>query len=70
VALAHLDGDWYASTMTCLRQIAPRLVPGAAIVVDDYDAWSGCRRAVDEYFQKHSDGFRLERRTRLHIVRR
>ncbi len=23
VAFAHLDGDWYESTMTCLRRIAP-----------------------------------------------
>lgn len=25
VALAHLDGDWYASTMTCLTRITPLL---------------------------------------------
>ena len=28
VAFAHLDGDWYESTMTCLTRIAPLLVPG------------------------------------------
>ena len=27
VALAHLDGDWYESTRTCLERIEPRLVP-------------------------------------------
>jgi predicted O-methyltransferase YrrM len=68
VALAHLDGDWYESTMTCLERIAPLLVPGGRIVLDDYDKWSGCRAAVDEYFAGR-DGFRFERRARLHVVR-
>ena len=68
VALAHLDGDWYESTMTCLTRIAPLLVPGGRIVLDDYYHWSGCRRAVDEYFQDR-DGYRLQHGTRLHVVR-
>jgi asparagine synthase (glutamine-hydrolysing) len=68
VALAHLDGDWYASTMTCLTRIAPLLSVGGRLVIDDYDTWSGCRAAVDEYFAGRG-GFRFERRGRLHIVR-
>jgi hypothetical protein len=68
VAFAHLDGDWYESTMTCLERIAPLVVPGGRIVLDDYYAWSGCRAAVDEYF-KDRDGFRLEHRAKLHVVR-
>lgn len=68
VALAHLDGDWYESTMTCLTRIAPLLAPGGRFVVDDYDLWSGCRTAVDEYFADRP-GFRFERHGKLHIVR-
>lgn len=68
VAFAHLDGDWYESTMTCLERIAPRLVPGGRIVLDDYNKWSGCRNAVDEYFAGR-DGFRLEQRAKLHVIR-
>jgi asparagine synthase (glutamine-hydrolysing) len=68
VAFAHLDGDWYESTRTCLERIAPRLVPGGRIVLDDYYTWSGCRRAVDEYFTAH-DGFRLEHGAKLRVVR-
>jgi asparagine synthase (glutamine-hydrolysing) len=68
VAFAHLDGDWYESTMTCLTRIAPLLSPGGRIVLDDYYHWSGCRTAVDEYFADR-DGFRLERRGKLHVVR-
>jgi hypothetical protein len=68
VAIAHLDGDWYESTMTCLTRIAPLVVPGGRIVLDDYYTWSGCRTAVDEYF-KDRKGFRLEHGSRLHVVR-
>jgi hypothetical protein len=38
------------------------------MVIDDYDAWTGCRRAVDEYFGGRS-GYRIERRSRLHVVK-
>lgn len=68
VALAHLDGDWYESTMTCLTRIAPSLARGGRFVIDDYDIWSGCRKAVDEYFAASTD-FRFEHRGKLHIVR-
>ena len=68
VAFAHLDGDWYESTMTCLTRIAPLVVPGGRIVLDDYGKWSGCRAAVDEYFAGR-DGFRLEQRAKLHVIR-
>jgi O-methyltransferase len=68
IAFAHLDGDWYESTMTCLTRIAPLLVPGGRIVLDDYYKWSGCRMAVDEYFADR-DGFRFEQRARLHVIR-
>ncbi len=68
VAVAHVDGDWYRSTMTCLVRIAPLVVPGGRIILDDYYKWSGCRTAVDEYFAEH-DGFRLEHGPKLHAVR-
>jgi len=68
VAFAHLDADWYEATMTCLTRIAPLLVPGGRIVLDDYYTWSGCRAAVDEYFADR-DGFRLEHRAKLHVIR-
>jgi hypothetical protein len=70
VALAHLDGDWYESTMTCLERIVPHLSVGGRLVIDDYDAWSGCRKAVDEFFATGGEGYEFERRSRLHIVKR
>ena len=70
VALAHIDGDWYESVMTCLRRVGPHLVPGGVLVIDDYDNYSGCRRAVDEYFRDRPSEYEFVRRSRLHIVRR
>jgi asparagine synthase (glutamine-hydrolysing) len=69
VALAHLDCDWYASVMVCLENLAPRLAPGGRLVIDDYGAWSGCRKAVDEYFATRKDEFAFQQRARLHVVR-
>jgi asparagine synthase (glutamine-hydrolysing) len=66
--VAHVDGDWYESTMTCLERIFPRVVPGGRIVIDDYYAWSGCRTAVDEYVEGRSD-VRVEKRAKVHLVR-
>ena len=70
VALAHVDGDWFESVMTCLQRIEPHLTEHGVIVVDDYDDWSGCRKAVDAYFSDKRDGYDFIRRARLHIVRK
>lgn len=68
VALAHIDSDWYASVSVCLERIWPVLSVGGAVVIDDFDAWSGCRAAVDEFVSGRRD-YRRERRARLHLVK-
>ncbi len=70
VVLAHIDGDWYESVMTCLERIEPRLIHGGVLVIDDYKHWSGCPEAVDEYFADKRDRYAFIERSRLHIVRR
>jgi hypothetical protein len=70
VALAHIDCDWYESVLDCLREIEPRLVRGGTLVIDDYDKWSGCRKAVDEYFETVGKGnYQFVRKSRLHVVK-
>lgn len=69
VAFAHLDGDWYESTKVCLERIEPHLVVGGRLVIDDYYKWSGCKRAIDEYFEGR-DGFEFVKHGRLHIFKR
>lgn len=70
VAFAHIDSDWYEPVSICLQRIVPHLVRGGALVIDDYNTWSGCRKAVDEYFQDRKADYRFIRKARLHIVRR
>jgi asparagine synthase (glutamine-hydrolysing) len=70
IALAHIDCDRYDSVKTCLERIVPYLVPGGRLVIDDYLAWSGCRCAVDEYFEARRAGFRFIWKARLHVIRR
>jgi len=53
IALLRLDGDWYESTAVCLEHLYPLLSPGGIIVLDDYFAWAGCKKATDEYRAKH-----------------
>ena len=52
VALAHVDVDWYEPVMTCLERIAPRLVVGGHLVLDDYHDWGGCRKATDAFLAR------------------
>ena len=69
VALAHIDCDWYASVMSCLLQIEPRLSVGGKLIFDDYYDWSGCRNAVDEYFHDKT-GYTFNRVGRkLHVTK-
>jgi O-methyltransferase len=49
IALLRLDTDWYSSTRHELEHLYPRLVAGGVLIVDDYGAWAGARKAVDEY---------------------
>ena len=70
ISFAHIDCDWYESVSTCLDRIVPRLIPGGVLVLDDYDHWSGCRRAVDDFFDRRQEEFSFNHRQRLHIIRR
>jgi len=49
IALLRLDGDWYESTKVCLEAFYDNVVSGGIIVIDDYLAYEGCRKAVDEF---------------------
>lgn len=70
VTLAHIDCDWYESVITCLKQITPYLVHGGRFIIDDYDDWSGCRSAIDEYFSDKKDQYSFIHKSRLHIIRK
>lgn len=49
LALLRLDGDLYASTRDGLETCYGCVSPGGVIIIDDYNAFDDCRRAVDEF---------------------
>lgn len=69
VSLAHIDCDWYESVTTCLQRIEPQLVSQGTLVIDDYYAWSGCKKAVDDYFTDKREKYQFVEKKRLHIVK-
>ena len=52
-AVARLDGDTYEATRLTLESLYPGLSVGGHLIVDDYGALEGCRRAVDEFRRRH-----------------
>lgn len=55
IAILRLDTDWYASTKHGLEQLYPRLAPGGVLLLDDYGAWEGARKATEEYLASIDD---------------
>ena len=53
LSLLRLDTDWFASTESELQLLWPLLSPGGWLYVDDYFAWRGARKAVEEWLAKH-----------------
>lgn len=50
ISILRLDTDWYDSTKHELEHLFPRLSNNGILIIDDYGAWTGARKAVDEYF--------------------
>jgi hypothetical protein len=51
LAILRIDGDWYESTKVCLEGLYDSVVDGGFVIIDDYGYFSGCRKAVDEFFE-------------------
>jgi O-methyltransferase len=49
-AFLHLDADLYAPTLNGLKFFYPLMSPKGMILVHDYNAWPGARKAVDDFF--------------------
>lgn len=50
IALLRLDGDFYESVKICLEELYPQVAPGGIVILDDYHAFIGCKKAFEEYF--------------------
>lgn len=64
IAVLRLDADWYASTLLCLETFWDRLLPGALVIIDDYYAWEGCRKAI-HFFLAQRQAFEALRQSRF-----
>jgi O-methyltransferase len=53
LALLRLDGDLYESTMDSLKALYDKVSPGGFIIVDDFNDFEPCRRAILEFRQLH-----------------
>ena len=51
IALLRLDTDWYESTKLELEKLYQACKNGI-LLIDDYEDWQGCKKAVDEYFKE------------------
>lgn len=61
IALLNIDADFHEPVRLCLDTWYPKIVPGGFVHIDDYGAFAGCRKAVDE-FLAHHPGVALETR--------
>jgi hypothetical protein len=52
ISFLRLDTDFYESTKMELDKLYEKLVKGGILVIDDYGAFDGARKAVDEFFKK------------------
>jgi hypothetical protein len=51
LAILRMDGDLYNSTMDALTNLYDKLSPGGYVIVDDYNGWPACRRAVQDFLE-------------------
>jgi len=60
LSVCRLDGDMYESTMDALQALYPKVSVGGFVIIDDYGAVKGCKKAVHDYREKHSISDKIE----------
>ena len=62
IALLRLDTDFYESTKVELEVLLPKLTTRGILIIDDYGAWAGARKAFNEMKEgKGLEGFAVFR---------
>ena len=50
IVILRLDADWYEATYFLLDNLYDKVVDGGLIIIDDFYAYIGCRKAVIDFF--------------------
>lgn len=53
LSILRLDADIYQSTMDVLNALYSKVSIGGYVIVDDYNSWPHCKRAVDDFRKAH-----------------
>ena len=59
IALLRLDGDWYDSTIVCLKHLFDFVAQNGIIILDDYYTWDGCSRALHDFLSERKASERI-----------
>lgn len=54
LSLLRLDGDLYESTIVALENLYPKLSIGGFVIIDDFNAFQFCKKAVLDYRLAHN----------------
>ena len=60
VAVLRLDGDMYESTMDALLSLYEKVTPNGYVIVDDYHAVEGCKKAIHDYLDANCKNEKVE----------
>lgn len=61
ISILRIDADWYESTKCCLDNLYDNIISGGYIIIDDYNFWEGCQKAVDEFLENRNINARLNK---------
>lgn len=50
IVILRLDADWYEATYFLLDTLYDKVVKGGIVIIDDFYAYIGCRKAVIDFF--------------------
>ena len=55
ISLLHIDVDLYEPTKVVLEKLYDRVTKGGIIIFDDYGAFAGTNKAVDDFFKNKAE---------------
>lgn len=60
IALLRIDVDFYHATLAALQKFYPRLQTGGILIMDDYNAWNGAKKAWVDFCTESGTDWKVE----------